>query len=106
MRRAALIVLDGLGIGASADADCYGDVGSNTLGNVARQVGGLKLPNLELLGLGSCADLQGIRPATDPAAAHGIAEPISPGKDSTTGHWEPCGLGPGRAFPTHPPAFP
>jgi phosphopentomutase len=106
MRRAALIVLDGMGIGAAADADCYGDVGSNTLGNVARQVGGLELPNLELLGLGSCADLEGVRPATEPAAAHGVAEPISPGKDSTTGHWELCGLVLEQAFPTYPQGFP
>jgi phosphopentomutase len=106
MRRAALIVLDGLGIGAAPDAECYGDVGSNTLGNVAHQVGGLRLPNLELLGLGCCGELSGVPAAKEPAGAHGVAEPISPGKDSTTGHWELCGLVLEQAFPTYPQGFP
>ena len=106
MRRAALIVLDGLGIGAAPDADQYGDSGSNTLGNVARKVGGLELPNLQRLGLGCCAEVAGVRPATAPSAAHGIAEPVSAGKDSTTGHWELCGLVLSQAFPTYPKGFP
>ena len=61
MRRAALIVIDGLGIGSAPDAGRYGDAGSDTLGNVARAVGGLDLPNLEHLGLGCCAELAGVR---------------------------------------------
>jgi phosphopentomutase len=106
MRRAALIVIDGLGIGAAADADRYGDTGSNTLGNVARAVRGLALPNLERLGLGCCADLAGVRPAAQPQAAYGIAEPMSAGKDSTSGHWELCGLVLEQPFPTYPDGFP
>lgn len=106
MRRAALIVIDGLGIGAAADANRYGDAGSNTLGNVARAVRGLALPNLERLGLGCCADLAGVRPAAQPQAAHGIAEPMSAGKDSTAGHWELCGLVLEQPFPTYPDGFP
>jgi phosphopentomutase len=106
MRRAALIVIDGLGIGAAADADRYGDTGSNTLGNVARAVRGLALPNLERLGLGCCADLAGVRPAAEPQAAYGIAEPMSAGKDSTSGHWELCGLVLQQPFPTYPDGFP
>jgi phosphopentomutase len=106
MRRAALIVLDGVGIGAAADADQYGDAGSNTLGNVARQAGGLQLPNLERLGLGCCGDLPGIAPTTQAGAAYGVAEPVSPGKDSTTGHWELCGLVLNQPFPTYPHGFP
>jgi phosphopentomutase len=106
MRRAALIVLDGVGIGAAPDAEHYGDTGSNTLGNVARQVGGLELPNLERLGLGCCADLAGVRPTPEPAAAYGVAEPTSQGKDSTTGHWELCGLVVDHPFPTYPQGFP
>ena len=106
MRRAALIVIDGLGIGAAADADRYGDTGSNTLGNVARAVRGLALPNLERLGLGCCADLAGVRPAAQPEAAYGIAEPMSAGKDSTSGHWELCGLVLEQPFPTYPDGFP
>ncbi|HET7469844.1 MAG TPA: phosphopentomutase, partial [Gemmatimonadales bacterium] len=105
-RRAAIIVLDGLGIGPAADTDAYGDTGSNTLGNVARAVGGLHLPNLEALGLGCCAPIQGIEAVASPTAAYGIAEPVSPGKDSTTGHWELCGLVLARPFPTYPHGFP
>ena len=105
-RRAALIVLDGLGIGAAPDAADWGDAGSDTLGNVARAVGGLSLPNLERLGLGCCADLAGVRRVDAPEAAHGVALPASPGKDSTTGHWELCGLKLAQAFPTYPDGFP
>jgi phosphopentomutase len=105
-RRAAIIVLDGLGIGPSPDTDAYGDAGSNTLGNVARAVGGLTLPNLEALGLGCCAPLEGVVPVPQPGAAYGIAEPASAGKDSTTGHWELCGLVLATPFPTYPHGFP
>ncbi len=92
-RRAAIIVLDGLGIGPAPDTDAYGDAGSNTLGNVARAVGGLALPHLEALGLGCCAPLAG-RGAASSGRAPRTASPSrpAPGKDSTTGHWELCGL--------------
>ena len=106
MRRAALIVIDGLGIGSAPDAARYGDAGSDTLGNVARAVGGLHLPNLEQLGLGCCAELAGVRAVDDPEAAHGVAEPVSAGKDSTTGHWELCGLVLEQPFPLYPDGFP
>ena len=105
-RRAAILVLDGLGIGPAPDTDAYGDAGSNTLGNVARAVGGLALPNLEALGLGCCAPLQGVAAVDQPQAAYGIAEPVSPGKDSITGHWELCGLVLPVPFPTYPRGFP
>jgi phosphopentomutase len=106
MKRAAIIVLDGLGIGAAPDQDAYGDAGSDTLGNVARAVGGLRLPNLERLGLGWCRPLRGVgRPAT-PGAAYGVALPRSHGKDSTTGHWEICGVLLERPFRTYPQGFP
>jgi phosphopentomutase len=106
MRRAAIIVLDGVGIGPAHDSAVYGDAGSNTLGNVARVVGGLSLPRLAALGLGHCAKLAGVAPVAAPAAAHGVCEPASPGKDSTTGHWEICGLRLEAAFPTYPRGFP
>jgi phosphopentomutase len=106
MRRAAIIVLDGLGIGPAPDTDRYGDSGSNTLGNVARAVGGLALPQLEALGLGRCAALEGMAPIEEPQAAFGVCEPSSPGKDSTTGHWEICGLILDQPFPTYPHGFP
>ena len=105
-KRAAIIVLDGLGIGAAPDTADYGDEGSDTLGNVARAVGGLKLPNLEKLGLGKDRPIPGLAPGVSPTAAHGLAQPASPGKDSTTGHWEICGVLLERAFRTYPKGFP
>lgn len=105
-RRAALIVLDGVGIGPAPDTDQYGDAGSDTLGNVARAVGGLRVPNLERLGLGCCAPLQGVTAVTAPAAAHGVARPAGAGKDSTTGHWELLGLCLAEPFRTYPRGFP
>ena len=105
-RRAAIIVLDGLGIGPAPDTDAYGDRGSDTLGNVARAVGGLRLPNLEALGLGCCAPIPGVAATRSPRGAYGICEPKSAGKDSTTGHWEICGQLIERAFPTYPRGFP
>jgi len=117
MKRAALIVLDGLGIGPAPDTGAYGDAGSDTLGNVARAVGGLRLPNLERLGLGWCRPIAGLAPGVSgsdagrepgarPAAAYGVALPSSPGKDSTTGHWEICGVLLERPFRTYPNGFP
>ena len=106
MKRAAIIVLDGLGIGPCPDQAAYGDRGSDTLGNVARAVGGLELPNLERLGLGRCRPIAGMSPAVRPGAAHGVALPASQGKDSTTGHWEICGVVLERPFRTYPDGFP
>ncbi len=105
-KRAAIVVLDGVGIGAAPDAAAYGDVGSNTLGNLARAVGGLELPNLERAGLGLVADIQGLRRPPAPTAAYGVLEPRSAGKDSTTGHWELAGVRVRTPFPTYPNGFP
>ncbi len=105
-RRAALIVLDGLGIGPAPDTDAYGDGGSDTLGNTLRQVGGVDLPNLAAMGLGNIAPLPGVPPTDRPTAAWGLAEPVSAGKDSITGHWEMTGCILERAFPTFPRGFP
>lgn len=106
MRRAAILVLDGVGIGPAHDTAKYGDEGSNTLGNLARAVGGLRLPNLEAFGLGCCAPIEGIRAVATPRAAFGVCEPVSHGKDSTTGHWEMCGRLLPQPFPTYPQGFP
>ena len=105
-RRAAIIVLDGLGIGPAHDTAAYGDTGSDTLGNVLRAPGAPPLPALEQLGLGCCAPLAGLRATAEPQAAFGAAQPRSAGKDSTTGHWEICGLILERPFPTYPRGFP
>lgn len=105
-RRAVILVLDGVGIGAAADASAYGDVGSDTLGNVARAVGGLNLPALQAAGLGSIRPLAGMPAAASPGAAFGLLQPRSSGKDSTTGHWELAGVQLEAPFPTFPEGFP
>ena len=105
-RRAIILVLDGVGIGEAPDAADYGDAGSNTLGNLARAVGGFDLPNLARLGLGCIAPLSGVEPAQRPRAAWGTMRPASAGKDSTTGHWEIAGVRLTRPFPTYPDGFP
>lgn len=106
MKRAVILVLDGVGIGEAPDARSYGDVGSNTLGNISRAVGGLDLPNLQRAGLGNIAPLAGVSPCSEADGAWGMMVPKSPGKDSTTGHWEIAGLHLAKAFPTYPHGFP
>jgi phosphopentomutase len=105
-RKALIVVLDGVGIGALPDAALYGDEGSNTLGNLATAVGGLDLPNLQRFGLGNIAEIKGIAPAASPLANYGRMAEASPGKDSTSGHWEMAGLVLERPFPTYPRGFP
>ena len=105
-RRAAIVVLDGVGIGEAPDSAAYGDEGSDTLGNLARAVGGAHLPNLAEAGLGRIARLEGVPAAGDPRGAWGAMLPRSAGKDSTTGHWEIAGLHLARPFPTFPDGFP
>jgi phosphopentomutase len=105
-RRAIVLVLDGVGIGAAPDTAAYGDVGSDTLGNLARAVGGLRLPNLERAGLGRIAPLEGVTPVARPDGAWGALLPHSAGKDSTTGHWELAGVHLELPFPTYPRGFP
>ncbi len=105
-RRAAIIVLDGVGIGPAHDTAAYGDQGSDTLGNTLRAARDIELPNLARLGLGNCAPLPGVTPAVRPSGAWGTAQPASAGKDSTTGHWEMCGVILERPFPTYPAGFP
>jgi phosphopentomutase len=105
MRRAAVIVLDGCGVGALPDAAAYGDEGANTLGHLADVAGGLELPALQELGLGNVLPLRGVPPSPSPVE-HGRLAPIGPGKDSTTGHWELMGVVLDRPLPTYPHGFP
>jgi phosphopentomutase len=105
-RRAAIVVLDGVGIGEAPDAADYGDRGSDTLGNLSRAVGSLSLPNLERAGLGNIATLAGVARVENATGAWGKMIPRSAGKDSTTGHWEIAGVHLARAFPTYPNGFP
>ena len=106
MKRAAIIILDGVGIGEAPDAAKYGDTGSDTLGNVARACGGLRLPRLERLGLGNIRPLEGVARRGAAAGAWGTMLPASAGKDSTAGHWEIAGIHLDRPFPTYPHGFP
>ena len=106
MRRAAIIVLDGVGAGEAPDSDAYGDKGSDTLGNLARAVGGFDLPTLNLCGLGNIAPFEGTTRLDRPSGAWGSMNPASAGKDSTTGHWEIAGVHLAKAFPTYPNGFP
>src|SRR2546426_312498 len=106
MPRACVIVLDAVGAGELPDAAEYGDEGSDTLGNVARAVGGLDLPNLEALGLGNVEPLEGCPPQPGAPAVAGRLLERSKGKDTTTGHWELMGVVTATAFPTYPHGFP
>jgi len=104
--RACVIVLDAVGAGALPDAAAYGDEGSDTLGNVARAVGGLDLPNLEALGLGNVEPLEGCPPQPGAPAVAGRLLERSKGKDTTAGHWELMGVVTPTPFPTYPQGFP
>lgn len=106
MPRACVIVLDAVGAGELPDAADYGDEGSDTLGNVARAVGGLDLPNLEHLGLGNVEELEGCPPQPGAPALAGRLLERSKGKDTTTGHWELMGIVTPAAMPTYPHGFP
>jgi len=106
MRKAIIIILDGVGLVEAPDAALYGDCGSATLPNTATAVGGFDLPNIENFGLGLLADIQGVNPVDNPAGAVTRLIPRSPGKDSTSGHWELAGLILDRPFPTFPDGFP
>ena len=111
IRRVILLILDSVGIGEAHDAHLYGDVGSDTLRNTAQFVGGLSLPYFENLGLGNLAlafgpPLLGVESVSNPLSSYGRLAPKSPGKDTTTGHWEIAGLILNRPFPIYPNGFP
>ena len=104
--RVILITLDGCGIGEMPDAAEYGDVGSNTIANTARALGGLDIPNLQQMGLGNLADIPGVLPNPDPTASFGVMLEKSRGKDTIIGHWEIAGIITERPFPLYPHGFP
>jgi phosphopentomutase len=99
------IVLDSVGIGELPDAADYGDVGRDTLGHIARSRP-LHLPNLVRLGLANIRPLDHLAPSARPAGSFGKGATVSPGKDTTTGHWEMAGIWLDRAFPVYPHGFP
>ena len=104
-RRAFVVVLDACGAGELPDAADYGDAGSNTLGHVSEAAGGLDLPVLGCLGLGSALPLVGVPPAAEPVL-HGRLHPLGPGKDTITGHWELMGVITPEPLRTYPDGFP
>ncbi len=100
------MVLDGVGAGNAPDAADFGDEGSDTLGNTARRVGGLSLPNLGSLGLGNLHDIEGVPPAASPRASWGLAVEHSAAKATLAGHWEMMGLVLDEPLPNYPQGFP
>jgi len=100
-----VLVCDSFGVGDAPDA-AYRDEGSDTLGNCARAVGGIRAPNLEGLGLGLLTDIPGVERRAEAGTAHGRLTERSAGKDTTTGHWEMAGLVLERPFPLYPHGFP
>lgn len=109
MKRAIIIVLDSLGIGEMPDAAKYGDEGSNTLGNITREMKDkpwYMLKNLTSMGLGFIDGIDYIEKVNNPTAAVGRLSEKSKGKDTTTGHWEIAGIVLEKPFPTYPEGFP
>lgn len=105
-KRVILIIIDGLGVGELPDAYKYGDEGSNTLANTAIKSGGIKLKAFEKLGLGNLLDIKGVKKIKNPQGLYFKMAEKSPGKDTTTGHWEICGIILDKPFPVFHNGFP
>jgi phosphopentomutase len=105
-RRGVVVVLDGVGAGDAPDAADFGDEGANTLGNTARAVGGLEVPNLQMLGLGNVVEIEGVPAQPSPRASHGLMVELSAAKATLAGHWEMMGLVLEDPLPTYPSGFP
>jgi phosphopentomutase len=106
MPRFLILVADSAGCGALPDAKQYGDVGSDTIGNTSRAVGGLNVPVMGRLGLGHLTAILGVPPEPFPNGFHGRMAEKSPGKDTITGHWEMMGLVLQEPFALFPDGFP
>lgn len=106
LKRAILVVLDGVGAGENPDARAYGDEGASSLEHCAQAIGGLELPNLGSLGLGNITPIQGTPPVAQASGAYGRMAEAAAGKDSTTGHWEMTGVVLRQPLPTYPDGFP
>lgn len=105
-KRIHLVVMDSVGIGEAPDAKSFGDEGSDTLGHIAEQMGGLKMPNIEKMGLSNIKPIKGISPVDQPTAYFGKLQEASVGKDTMTGHWEIMGLNIDKPFKVYPNGFP
>jgi phosphopentomutase len=106
MKRAIVIVLDSVGIGELPDAGKYGDIGSNTIGNIAKKINNFSLPNMQKIGLGNIDGMVGIGKLNNPQGCYGKMVEVSTGKDTTTGHWELMGIQLEKPFPVYPNGFP
>ncbi|WP_411679233.1 phosphopentomutase [Clostridium thailandense] len=106
VKRVVLIVLDSVGIGELPDALNYGDVGSDTLGNITKAVGNLSLPNMENMGLGNITGAKNIKTVESPIGSFGKCAELSIGKDTVTGHWEIAGVILREPLNTYPEGFP
>lgn len=104
--RVTVIVLDSVGVGELPDADKFGDTGANTIAHTADAASGLKLPNMEILGLGNLTNISGVKPMRHTSGAYGKAAELSKGKDTSAGHWEIAGVVTKTAFPTYSKGFP
>ncbi|MCX7786026.1 MAG: phosphopentomutase [candidate division WOR-3 bacterium] len=105
-KRAIILLLDGVGVGELPDAHLYNDQGSNTLKNLSEKIQNFHLPNLEKLGLGNIIEIQGVKRIESSLASYGKMAELSPGKDSTSGHWELMGVVLKHPFPVYPKGFP
>ena len=105
-KRIIWIVLDSVGMGAMPDAHLYGDVGANTIGNISEKLGGLHMPNMQMLGLGNIERMKGINPIINPKGSYARIAELSKGKDTSTGYWEMVGVHTEDGFPTYPNGFP
>jgi phosphopentomutase len=106
LRRAILVVLDGVGAGANPDAAAYGDEGASSLEHCAQSIGGLSLPHLGSIGLGNITPILGTPPQAEVVGSYGRMASAGAGKDSTTGHWEMTGVVLQKPLPTYPNGFP
>lgn len=105
-KKVTLIVLDSVGVGELPDAKEYGDVGTNTLGNISKVVEGFSLPNLQKLGIGNIIEIKNVDSLENPMANYGKVMELSKGKDTVTGHWEISGLVLTQPLKTYPQGFP
>lgn len=106
VERVIWLVMDSVGMGYLPDAADYGDVGANTIGNISKTLGGLKLDNLESLGYGNIEGIEGLKRVESPKGCFARFAELSKGKDTTTGHWEMVGIVSEQPFPTYPDGFP
>jgi len=106
LKRVFVLVLDSLGVGALPDAEAFGDAGTHTLDHLVKTAGGLDAPRLLELGLGNIPGVDSLERSSSPRAAFGRCAELSPGKDTSTGHWEMMGCPLDEAFPVFPEGFP